>query len=53
MNGGKERKPNRSFAGQGHVAMSVIKISGSPKCCQKWQEHDEISKVANFEAAVA
>ena len=31
------------------MTMSIIKIGGSTK----WNEHDEISKVANFEAPVS
>ena len=41
------RRTNRPFAGKGHVTISIIKIGGFS--CQKWKEHDEISKVANFE----
>ena len=34
------------------MTMSIIKV-GVGKCgCQKWNEHDEISKVGNFEAPV-
>ena len=40
---------DRIFAGQGHVTMSITKVSGRTK----WKEHDEISKVANFEAPAA
>ena len=32
-----------------NLTMSIIKIGGSTK----WKEHDEISKVANFETTVA
>ena len=45
-------KLNRPFVGQGHVTMSIIKIDHSTKWLpeiQKWKEHDEISKIANFE----
>ena len=44
---------DRSFAGQGHVTMSIIKIGRCTKWLQKLKEHDEISKTANFETAVA
>ena len=43
---------DRSFAGQGHVTMSIIKIGCCTKWLQKLKEHDEISKTANFETAV-
>ena len=47
---------NRLFAGQGHMTKSnhksIIKKVVVQNGCQKWKEHNEISKVANFETTV-
>ena len=43
---------NRPFAGQGHVTMSIIKKVVVQNGCQKWKEHDDINKFANFEDPV-
>ena len=45
---GKRVRPSSNRPGHDHMTMSIIKKVVVQNGCQKWKEHDEISKVANF-----